>query len=241
MGPNMRMTTVESVTNLSPHMKRIIVTGSELFDFPDDKKSAHVKAIFPNPNAETKIPKLGMYFGFKKWMRSYTIREFNREKLQLTLDFAVNDHQGLATNWAGNAQPDDHLGIVGPGDTKHPDLYADSHLLMGDITALPAIAAVIEQLPGDAKGNVWIQVPESSDIQAFNAPENITINWIITPDKFTEEFLIALASQPKSMVNTAIFIAAEASVVRQLKSYLNEHCQYDKKLLYASAYWNHKK
>lgn len=241
MGPNMRMTTVESVTDLSPHMKRIIVTSSELFDFPDDKKSAHVKAIFPDPNSENKMPKLGMYFGFKKWMRSYTIREFNRETLQLTLDFAVNDHQGLATNWASHAQQGDHLGIAGPGDTKHTDLYAESHLLMGDFTALPAIAAIVEQLPINAKGNVWIQVPERADIQAMNTPENIKIHWIINHDKLTDEFVIALASYSKALKNTAIFIAAEASVVRQLKLYLNEHCQYNKKLLYASAYWNQKK
>ncbi|WP_348350235.1 siderophore-interacting protein [Paraglaciecola sp.] len=62
--------------------------------------------------------------------------------MQLTLDFAVNDHQGLASNWASNAVPGDHLGIAGPGGSKHPDLYAESHLMFGDITALPAIADI---------------------------------------------------------------------------------------------------
>lgn len=241
MIPKMRMTRVESVMDLSPHMKRIIITGDELLDFPDDKKNAHVKAIFPNPDAVDKMPKLGMYFGFKKWMRSYTIREFDKINLQLTLDFAVNDHQGLASNWASNAQPGDHLGIAGPGDTKHTDLFAESHLFIGDFTALPAIAATIEQLPDNAKGAAWIQVPDELDIQDFTAPKDIKINWLVTPNKLTDDFLDALASQPKNLLNTAIFIATEASVVRQLKSYLQEHSQYDKKLLYASAYWNKKK
>ncbi|MEP4888552.1 MAG: siderophore-interacting protein [Aliiglaciecola sp.] len=241
MGPRMRMTTVHSVIDLSPHMRRIILSGEELKDFPDDKKSAHVKAIFPNPNSTEKLPKLGMYIGFKKWMRSYTVREFDKQNNQLTIDFAVHDHQGLASNWAASAIPGDFLGIAGPGETKHADLNAPRHLFFGDITALPAIAGTLEQLPSDAQGSAWIQVPEQSDKQVFHGPDGINVNWLITPNKLTEDFLLALSAQPTDLRNTAIFIAAEAGIVRQLKSYLNTHCQYDKQKLYASAYWNQKK
>lgn len=241
MGPKMRMTTVSSVQDLSPHMKRIVLTGESLADFPDNKQSAHVKAIFPNPDAPDNKPKLGMYLGFKKWMRSYTIRHFDRTTQQLTIDFAVHDHKGLASQWAEQAKPGDLLGIAGPGETKHTDLNAESHLFIGDITALPAIAATIEQLPDDAVGQAWIQVPVSEDIQHFTHPAHLKINWIVTPDKFTDAFLTALQSVPTNMTNTAIFIAAEASVVRTLKDHLNQHCQYDKRMLYASAYWNQKR
>lgn len=241
MGPTMRMTTVASVTELSPHMKRVILTGEDLADFPEDKKSAHVKAIFPDPKSANQEPKLGLYFGFKKWMRSYTIRDFNKQDLTLTLDFAVNDHQGLATNWASLAKPGDKLGIAGPGELKHTDLFAQRHLFFGDLTALPAIASILEMLPENAIGRVWIQVPEKADIQSLYAPDNVEINWIVTDNKLTDEFLQALINEPKNLENTAIFIATEASVVRVLKEHLNEHCQYDKQKLYASAYWNKKK
>ena len=71
--------------------------------------------------------------------------------------------------------------------------------------------------------------------------QNIEINWLVTKDKLTGEFLEALESQPSDLSNTAIFMAVEASVLKQLKSHLNNHCQYKKSKLYASAYWNHKK
>ena len=237
----MRMTTVSSAIELSPHMKRIILTGEDLIDFPEDKESAHVKAIFPNPKSENKLPKLGLYFGFKKWMRSYTIRKFDKQRLELTLDFAVNDHQGLASNWALLAKPGDKLGIAGPGEVKHTDLDADKHLFFGDFTALPAIAAIFEKLPENAIGKAWIQVPEVLDVQTFNAPNNLEINWLITENKLTNQFLDALRLESKKLDNCAIFIAAEASVVRGLKDHLNQHCSYDKSKLYASAYWNNKK
>ncbi|MEP1445201.1 MAG: SIP domain-containing protein [Paraglaciecola sp.] len=96
-------------------------------------------------------------------------------------------------------------------------------------------------MPDNAKGEVWIQVPEELDKQNLVAPANMLINWLVTPDKLTGDFLLALSSQTTNLNNTAIFIAAEACVVKQLKAHLNEHCHYDKPKLYASAYWNRKK
>jgi len=241
MQPKMRMTIVTSIIDLSPHMKRIILTGEELSDFPEDKKGAYVKAIFPDPKSNDLQPKLGMYPGFREWMRSYTIRDFNKETLSLTLDFAVNDHEGLATNWALNAKQGDKLGIAGPGDIKHAAEPGNKHLFIGDFTALPAIAAIIEQLSDDEQGNVWLQVPEKQDIQKLKKPKGIQINWIVTPNKLTNKLLDSLTSESNDLNNTAIFFAAEMSVIKQLKQYLNQNCTYDKQKLYASAYWDKEK
>lgn len=241
MGPTMRMTQVLSVRDLSPHMKRIVLTGEALANFPEQKESAHVKAIFPDPKSADKKPKLGIYFGFKKYMRSYTIRAFDKQSLKLTIDFAVNDHQGLASNWALQAKAGDYLGIAGPGDPKHTDLFAAKHLFFGDITALPAIATTLEMLPENAVGQAYIQIPEQADMQQLITPKGVAIQWLITPNKLTEDFLTNLVARGENLQDTAIFIAAEASVVKQLKNHLNKNCRYDKKKLYASAYWNQKR
>ncbi|XPF93229.1 siderophore-interacting protein [Colwellia sp. RE-S-Sl-9] len=241
MGPTMRMTQVLSVCDLSPHMKRIVLTGDDLSDFPEKKEGGHVKAIFPNPASSDQKPKLGMYFGFKKWMRSYTIRSFDKKNLELTIDFAVNDHEGLASNWALQAKVGDYLGIAGPGEPKHTDLVIDNHLFLGDITALPAIAATIEKLSDTASGHAYIQVPNKEDIQSLKTPEGIEVHWLVTPNKLTDDFLSSLESRGNNLNNTAIFIAAEASVTKQLKGHLNDNCDYDKSKLYASAYWNQKR
>jgi NADPH-dependent ferric siderophore reductase len=104
-------------------MRRIVLAGDDLQDFPMQQESAHIKAIFPRDNEQ--LPKLGMYMGAKKWMRSYTVRHFDTLSKHLTIDFAVNDHTGLAANWAAKAIPGDYLGIAGPGETKHTNYDAD--------------------------------------------------------------------------------------------------------------------
>ena len=114
-------------------------------------------------------------------------------------------------------------------------------MFFGDITALPAIAATLEKLPENTAGHAYIQIPNEQDKQVIAAPKGVKLHWLVTANKFTEDFLIGLKSLGNDISDTAIFIAAEASVVKQLKSHLNTSCEYDKTKLYASAYWNQKR
>jgi NADPH-dependent ferric siderophore reductase len=237
MGAKMRMTQVARVEDISPHMKRIILSGDDLNDFPLQKESAHVKIILPQANSG--IPKLGMYLGFKKWMRSYTVRYFDDVQKELTIDFAVNDHNGLATNWAAKAKPGDYLGIAGPGDTKHTDYNADWHLIVADLTALPAAAAVIEKLPEHAKGYAIIQVPTAEDIQIINAPKQLKVDWVINADVNQDALLNNVEKLPWLNGTPAIFVAMESSQMKAIKKWLKAKPNYTKALTYASGYWKH--
>lgn len=235
MAAKMRMTQVTKVEDLSPHMKRIVLTGEDLDDFPINQESAHVKAIFPKDKGQK--PKLGMYLGFKKWMRSYTVRYFNEQSKELTIDFAVNDHDGLATNWALQAKPGDYLGIAGPGDIKHTNYQADWHLIVADLTALPAAAAVLEKLPATSVGHAVIQVPTKEDIQLIEKPKGVSLEWIINAD-LSKNALLAKVAQLKWMQgNPAIFIAAESSQMIAIKALIKTKPGYQKTHTYASGYW----
>lgn len=231
----MRMTYVARTETLGPHMRRIVLAGDDLQDFPVGKESAHIKVIFPQPGNEK--PRLGIYFGFKKWIRSYTIRDFNNQTKELTVDFAVNDHQGLATNWASNAKVGDYLGIAGPGGTKHTNNHADWHLLVADLTALPAAAAILGKLPENALGSAFIQVPTEADKQIFNAPKGIDVNWIVNPDLSKNILLEHVEKLEWREGEPALFIAAESRQVVAIKKYVKNKPGYLKKQMYASAYW----
>lgn len=81
MAVRFRMTQVVRIEELSPHMRRIVLSGSDLQDFPAGQEGNYVKAIFPRLGETT--PKLGLSIGFKKWMRSYTIRAFDEVAKEL--------------------------------------------------------------------------------------------------------------------------------------------------------------
>ena len=235
MGPKMRLTQVVRVEDLSPHMRRIILKGEDLKDFPEGQESAHVKAIFPQPG-ELK-PKAGLLAGSKKWMRSYTIRAFDSDSKELTIDFAVNDHKGLAADWASNATPGAYLGIAGPGPTKYTNYHADWHLIVADLTALPAAATVLEKLPNNAQGYAVIQVPSKEDIQPFRIPNGISLKWVIGPYQTKNLLLEKVKALNWLSGEPAIFIAAESVHMREIKDFVKFQSGYLSYQTYASGYW----
>lgn len=231
----MRMTQVAYIKDMGPHMRRIILRGEDLNDFPLNQESAHFKAIFPRPG-ESK-PKLGTYTGFKQWMRSYTVRAFNNQTKALTVDFAVNDHEGLAANWAKNAQLGDYLGVAGPGDTKYTNYDADWHLIMADLTALPAAAAILEKLPATAIGTAFLQVPTINDKQNIAVPDGIDVQWIINNNVDKNALLKSLNSLTWRDGKPAIFVAGEANQTKAIKQHLKNKPGYISEQVYASGYW----
>lgn len=238
MTPRLRMIQVAATFDLSPHMRRIVLTGAELNDFPANKESAHVKVIVPDSNER---PSLRLFSKHKRDMRSYTIRKFDDVNKALTIDFAVNDHQGRISEWASNAKMGDYLGIAGPGSVKHTNFEAPWHLFIGDLTALPAIAATLEKLPDDAKGKAFIQVPLQQDMQVFKAPKGIDIEWLVSPYTQQNLLLDSLKKMQWPELTPAIFLAAEATHVKEIKRYIGNFDNVDKNQLYSSAYWNAKK
>ncbi|UJB72393.1 siderophore-interacting protein (plasmid) [Acaryochloris sp. 'Moss Beach'] len=216
-------------------MRRIVLRGNDLQDFPVGQESAHVKVIVPQPG-ETK-PKLEFNSGAKKWIRSYTVRAFDTEQHRLTIDFSVNNHSGIVADWAVQARPGDYLGIGGPGPVKHTDFSADWHLIVGDFSALPALAATVEKLPTSSKGYVLAQVPTVQDQQHIDVPPNMNFQWIVNPDVSCNELLKHIQKIDWMDGQPAIFIAGEESQMKAMHGYVKTQPGYTKTKTYASGYW----
>jgi NADPH-dependent ferric siderophore reductase len=216
-------------------MKRIVLSGDDLEGFPVDQEGAHVKVVVPQPGEQK--PKINLGFSMKKFMRSYTIRYFDSAKNLLTIDFAVNDHVGVAANWAMNAKVGDYLGIAGPGPTKYTDYFAPWHLLVADLTALPALAVSLEKMPLDAVGYGLVQVPSEQDIQDLQKPEGIDLKWVINSDLTKNALLDELKLLQWKSGSPAIFIAAGSSQVKSMRDYVKNMPDFSNETLYASGYW----
>jgi NADPH-dependent ferric siderophore reductase len=82
--------------------------------------------------------------------RRYTVRSWDPVSRTLTVDFVVHGHHGVAGQWAATAEPGDVLVFEGPNGGYRPDAAADWHLLVGDESALPAVAASLATIPTGA-------------------------------------------------------------------------------------------
>ena len=215
---------------LTPHMLRLTLGGKELDGFPEDSNSAYIKLKMTSPPPDSDE---------RPMIRTYTVRDFNVDKLELDVDFVMHADQGPASDWAHAAQPGDEMIILGPGPKKLVDCSADWFFLAGDMSALPAISANIEGMPADARGHVLLEIFAEDDKQELDFPPNIEIQWIVNPhpDSENTRLLDAVRSVPFLEGRPSIWIAGEFSAVLAIRSYFKKERGVDRKDIYVSSYW----
>lgn len=170
--PAPRTLNVVRTKYITPQMYRVTLGGTGLLDFPEDQESAYIKLIFPQEH------------GARPLMRTYTIS--GQRKNEIDVDFALHDAEGPASMWARNAQVGEQILVGGPGPKKLINNEADWFLLVGDMTALPAISVNLAQLPADACGYAVLEVTSEADKQLLKKPDNVDIHWVINSHPNTE-------------------------------------------------------
>src|SRR5690606_21815632 len=113
----------------------------------------HVKLFLPGaPGAKPVLPVMGPKGpSFSEGQdrpisRDYTPRLYDADAMELHIDFVLH-HSGPATDWAAAAKVGDYLGVAGPRGSFIIPHEFDWHLLIGDETAIPAIARRLFELP----------------------------------------------------------------------------------------------
>ncbi|WP_431977946.1 siderophore-interacting protein [Propioniciclava coleopterorum] len=138
----------------------------------------------------TSTTELGWYLQYlatpkakRPWVRAYTLRDCRPEVGEVDIDFVIHGHDGgpigPGTRFALSARPGDRVGFLDQGSAFTPDHPHDWTLLVGDETALPAIAGICRALPEDARGIAVVEVPAAEDRQDFPAPADMQVVWVV--------------------------------------------------------------
>src|SRR4051812_47782540 len=93
--------------------------------------------------------------------RRYTIRHARPGTGELDLDVLLHG-DGPGSRWGQSAQPGDSVAFQGPRG-KLELRPAPWHLLIGDESALPAIAAIAEALPAGEEAVGYVEVQDIAD------------------------------------------------------------------------------
>jgi NADPH-dependent ferric siderophore reductase len=226
-------------------MVRVVVGGPELALFSANQYSdAYVKVVFLRPGVQYPRPldleAIRQRLDPKDWpqQRTYTVRAWNVEALELTIDFVVHGDQGLAGPWARTAAAGDEFLFIGPGGGYAPQPEADWHLLIGDESALPAIAATLERLPATAVGHVLLEVDGEAQEQSLAAPEGMRVRWVHHGARPLGAALVeALAALPFPDGEVQAFVHGEAGVVKELRRVLRLERGLAQSQLSISGYW----
>jgi len=189
-----------SVVRPSPSFVRVVLGGPALAEYGIDgpRYDQRIKLIFPAPGQQPTDWSQANEASMEAWfalpeeergsMRTYTLRDVlgEGEDTRFVVDIVVHE-DGLAGpggRWALTAKPGDRISVMAPrrgvpfGGIEFAPPTGSHLLLVGDETALPAIASILEGLGDDAQGRVFLEVPDAADFDDLVAPSGVELCWL---------------------------------------------------------------
>lgn len=172
---------VVAASAVTPRMRRITLAGPDLGGFAGDRPADAVKLVLPRGGLGAP-PRVGwgpagLDLDDPADLRAYTVRRFDRAAGLLDIDVVLHGH-GPGATWAAHAAPGDPVAFLGPRrdypDAEPPDLL----LVVGDETAVPAAAGMVESLRPGQRAQVFLEVADAADEVPMGSPGEVTLSWL---------------------------------------------------------------
>lgn len=250
--------TVLRAEQLAPHWMRITLGGGDIGRFTPMGYDQWFRIFLPLGGDEglERIPaRAHRIFGYLKYlripdgvrpvMRNYTVRAFRPRTpdagAELDVDFVLHGTgptAGPASRWAAAAQPGESVVLIDEGLRFNPERGVDRVLLVGDETAVPAIAGICGSLPATATGTVIVEVPTADDVLEFPVPDGVEVHWIARDgdEKPGARALAALYALPTPASGTHAYIAGEQELPTSARRHLVAQGM-DKHAISFVGYW----
>lgn len=240
-----RLLQVRRTTPVTPRMIRVTLTGDELDGFPGHGPDRRIKMFFPVAGQDRPaVPRAGT--GGPVWpagearpaIRTYTVRRFDGAAGELDVDFVVHDGHGPAAAWAQQAVPGSWVGVSEPGGRWTPDPEAEFHVVIGDESALPAVATVLEAL-GEHPGvpvHAFLEVADAGEEQ--DLPGAARVSWVHRGDEPAGAPLVAAVRAADLPAGRGqAWLSGESAAVKELRAHLLDDRSLDRRAVYATGYW----
>ena len=245
-----RVTVVRPVT---AHLVRVTFAAETFRDVPAGAPDQYVKVFLPLPGQEAPVlPETGsdvmswyrtylaMPDDVRPPMRTYTVRAHRPEAAEIDVDFVLHGDSGPASAWASRVAPGDRVTFTGPYGLYALPGSCDWQLLVGDETALPAIGAIIEQLPPGARASVYVELADRADRQVFETRGAVEIHWLLRGSRpLGDALLEALRGAAFPGGTPYAWVSGEAGVVKSVRRHLVREREIGKRLICFTGYWRH--
>jgi NADPH-dependent ferric siderophore reductase len=229
--PRRRQLQVKRVERIAAHLLRVTL-GGDLEGFLSLGFDDHVKLYFPGEPATA---------GGEPTMvsRDYTPRRYDPAAKTLDIEFVLHD-AGPATRWAEQARPGQSLSIGGPRGSFIIPTDFDWHLLIGDETALPAIARRLGELPAGTRAVVLAEVDNPADRVTLDTAADVTVTWAYREGaEAGSSDVLARTLRTLSLPARDYYawVACESLIAKALRAQLIAEHGANAKWMRAAGYW----
>ncbi|WP_339760704.1 siderophore-interacting protein [uncultured Sulfitobacter sp.] len=224
---NLSIATVASLERISPSYTRIVIDGPDLARFTEG--SLHFRLLLgPDGAGWPEIDAGGVTTwpggGMSAWHRPvYTTRSFELGAdgaARLAFDVFLHDG-GRVTEWTRDLAVGTEIAITGAGGGGRATNETKWHCLIGDETAMPVIARMLERLPLDAEGVAMVIIPDAKDAQDLIHPDGVSLNWVLRGENTNPTNILSQIELPDQ--DRFVYVAAERDEVAEARRYLKEH------------------
>lgn len=236
-----RVLLVQKIAHVTPLLVKVTFSCDDLGDFYSASFDDHIKLFFPTDGVLVR-PEAGpdgLVFPAgitKPPARDYTPRRFDQSNKELDVEFVLHG-DGPAANWVTQARVGDRLLTAGPRGSFIIPTDLDWLLLVGDETALPAIARRLEEAPEAARIFVVAEVQNAQEEQVFKSRADISISWIHRKPDQPDALEKAVRGLNLPDGDGYVWGAGEASQMRAIHQHLVTQRGIDKSCIRASSYW----
>lgn len=240
------LVTVEGATPVSAGFVRVTVSGEGLAAYREVLPADAFKIMLPPDGHPTVDFPLRGDDGLPYWpegtrrpvLRAFTVRRFDRARLRLEFD-VMRHHGGVATTWLNRVGPGDVIGLSGMRRDFHPGAGVTRHLIVGDASALPAVAAILDAWPAGTAATVYLAADDGTDRALVPIRDNVELRWVdgASPTGTGSALERAVRDHERPGGRIQAWICAEAGVVRGLRRWVLNDLGVARDDLHASAYW----
>ncbi|MBC2665866.1 siderophore-interacting protein [Novosphingobium flavum] len=210
---------VVGVEPVGASLLSITLGGEDLAGFTSLGFDDHVKFIFDNGGEEPE-------------KRDLTPRRWNPELNQLTLELAFHEG-GAACEWVKTAEPGAKCVVGGPKSSIVIPVDYDWHVLVGDLTAVPAIARRLEQLPAGCRAYVFVLAPLEEDRRELTSDAKVEQHWAASED----ELIADLRALPFPAGEGFVWCAGESHLMAQLREVVLREKEHPLQSTRIAGYW----
>lgn len=237
---------VVTTSRLTPCLVRVVLGGAGLAEFaPTEWSDQYVNGLFPPAGAPYEIPfdvdaARASAPEHRPVGRRLTVRSWDAGSGLLTIDVVTHGDVGHAGRWAAQAVPGDRLQFLGPNGGYAPDPEAGGHLMAGDESALPAIAASLERVAPGQPVVAVVLVDDADHELALHCPGALELHWVhrAGADPAARDLLCRVVAEldlPPAPVQ--VFVHGEANEVRALRRHLLGERGIERERASISPYW----
>ena len=222
-----RKLAVRRIERLPAGMVRVVLGGDELAGFTSLGFDDHVKLFFPSESEGGEA------------RRDFTPRRFDVDAGELWIDFFQHD-AGPAADWITRVAEGQVLEVGGPKGSAIIDPSGiDTHLLIGDETALPAIGRRLEELPTSARAVVAVETEAGVERPVFASRATVRTAWVVhdRSNPSAAAIIDTLRGLDFPIAGCFAWVAHESRVARAIRVYLVEERGFDKRWIKAAGYW----